>query len=283
MSDTRSHLFYLIAMFLMLAIGILIGESYYGGAQVKQQTKALAGLRQQIAGAVQQGRMAQDELTKTNIALDTLRLRLAHRKLGGRHVILVQTGDYADATDDANTAISDAGGLVVATVILTDKWQILPDTDQNTSASSLAMLLTAGTETNAANEQARQSLEEQGLVTISGDLSVPCQSFVLIGGGKGTTDDSGDDSVMTGVADTALLSALQAIGHVTIVGCEPFDTAQSFIPIYQKAGIPTVDCIDRPLGKLDLAFALRGEAGDYGLKSTAQQTFPASEQEIQSP
>jgi hypothetical protein len=69
-----------------------------------------------------------------------------------------------------------------------------------------------------------------------------------------------------------------------VVGCEPFTAAASSIPLYQNYGIATIDCIERPLGRLDLPFALRGgaDAVDYGLKPTASRRIPVSLEEMPS-
>ncbi len=82
---------------------------------------------------------------------------------------------------------------------------------------------------------------------------------------------SRDDTPQIAV-DGPLIGGLKAAGSSPlVVGCEPFTAAVSSIPGYQAAGIATVDCIDLPLGQIALPFALRGEAGDYGLKPTARQ------------
>ena len=67
-----------------------------------------------------------------------------------------------------------------------------------------------------------------------------------------------------------------------MVGSEPLDAVTSFVSTYQKYGIPTVDCMDKPLGRLDLPYALRGEAADYGFKATANRRIPISLEEIAS-
>jgi len=54
MLDARYHLFYLIAIILMLAFGILIGGSYYGPIQVNQQKQFVQALAAQTNKVVQQ-------------------------------------------------------------------------------------------------------------------------------------------------------------------------------------------------------------------------------------
>ncbi len=285
MLDARYHLFYLIAIFLMLGFGILIGASYYGPVQVSQQKKVLQSLAAQTNKVVQERNEARDRMTKDEAALSSLRPVLVRGKLVGKRVILMQTGDYPDAAQAANTAVSDAGATVAATVVLTDKWGALlpkqrealsPVADPTDAASqdkallaALATALTTGNGGGGAGEAALEALKEEGLITVSGELSQPCTLFVLVGG---KSDDTQNASL-----DGPLLDGFKAASaNVTLVGCEPSTATASSISAYQNAGIATVDCIDLPLGQLALPFALRGERGDYGLKPTAKQPLPDS-------
>lgn len=267
MPDLRYHLFYFIAIFLMLGFGMLVGGSFYGPVQVRQQQKSLVSLRVAVEGAVQEGREAKSELAKTEAALDAMRPALVRGKLTGKRVIIIQTGDYAEATQQAATALRDAGALPAVTVVLGDKWQTLAPDARAANLAALAGALARGA------DDALQPLEDQGLVTVTGGLSAPGALFVLVGGGK---EETAPDAPLDG----GLIAQLQAQAGASarVVGCEPFDAVRSFVPAYQGAQIPTVDCIDRPLGRLDLPFALRSgdDAGDYGLKSTARRQTPPS-------
>jgi len=284
MLDARYHLFYLIAIFLMLSFGILIGASYYGPVQVRQQKKAFDSLLAETNLVVQERKEAQARLDKDEAALAALRPALVHGKLAGKRVILVQTGDYADATEAANTALGDAGAEVAATVTLTAKWASLgpqqrdalqtvvgsadPKVQDAALPAALASALVAGTASAPAPAAAIEAIQAQGLVTVSGELSQPCTLFVIIGGNR-------DDSVPSTVEGPLLDGFKAAPGNITVVGCEPYIAAASSIPAYQTAGIATVDCIDLPLGQIALPFALRGDMGDYGLKPTARLQLPS--------
>jgi hypothetical protein len=273
MPDIRYHFIYLIAVFVMLGVGMLVGASFVGPDQVKRQTTYIRDLREQANRAVLESQASQDQLTKTGTALDDLRPGLVRGKLTGRRVTLIQTGDYADATQAAATALRDAGASPVVTLVLNAKWEVLQDAARATAMSELVQALSTGTSTDS-SAQALQTLEDQGLVTMAGDLDAPCTQFVLVGGAK---DDDGPTT--EGTIDGVLITALQtASPKAVIVGCEPFTAAVSFMPTYQSAHIATVDCIDRSLGQLDLPFALRGgqDTDDYGLKPTARRQIPAS-------
>lgn len=285
MLDARYHLFYLIAIFLMLAFGIIIGGSYYGPIQVNQQKKVFQSLAAQTNVVVQERDEARDRLTKDEAALSSLRPALIRGKLTGKRVILIQTGDYPDAVQTANTAVSDAGATVAATIVLTDKWGALlpkqrdalvsiagpadPASQDPALFSALATALAAGDEGGGSGGAALDALKAQGLITVSGELSQPCTLFVLVGG---KNDDAPGASL-----DGPLLDAFKSVPvSVTLVGCEPLAAVTSSVPAFQAAGIATVDCVDLPLGQIALPLALRGDKGDYGLKPTAKQPLPDS-------
>ena len=291
MLDARYHLFYFTAIFLMLGFGILIGASYYGPVEMSRQREVVKRLAEQTNAVVQQRNLLQGRLNDDEQALASLRPALVRGTLAGKKVILIQTGDYADATEAANQSLGDAGATVAATVILTGHWggltarqrAALPSASEDPAAQDKALLtalaaaLAQGTGpaiTGASvpagvppNAPLIAALQQAGLLTVSGDLSQPCTLFVLVGGGSG---DAPETSL-----DMALLAGWTSLTPpVTVAGCEPSGAASSFIPAYQSAGIATVDCVDLPLGQIALPFALRGEAGDYGIKPTAKKRLP---------
>ncbi len=292
MLDARYHLFYTIMIFLMLGFGILIGASYYGPVQVRQQQAVVRRLAEETNAVVQQRNEIRARLSDDESALAALRPDLVRGKLAGKRVILVQTGDYADATQSATESLEEAGATVAGAVVLSGRWGALTPKQRQTLSSiadpsdpaaqdkallaALASALAHGTGAlpgalpgaTSANAATLAAVQSAGLLTVSGDFSLPCTLFVVVGGGS---SDATGPSV-----DAGLLAGFQSVSGVTIAGCEPFAAAASSVPAFQSAGIATVDCIDLPLGQIALPFALRGEAGDYGLKPTAKQRLPDS-------
>lgn len=285
MLDARYHLFYSIAIFLMLGFGILIGASYYGPIQVRQQRDVLQKLAGETNAVVGERNRLQIRLNDDEAALASLQPALVRGKLVGKRVVLIQTGDYADATQSATQSLEDAGATVTATVVLTGRWETLtarqrlalasiapasdPAAQDKALLAALAGALAQGTAASPANFSALTSLQQAGLLTRLGDLSQPCALFVLVGGSS--SSDPPEASV-----DTALVAGFEALPGISIAGCESSTAVASSIPAYQSAGISTVDCVDLPLGQIALPFALRGEMGDYGIKPTAKQRLPDS-------
>ncbi len=285
MLDARYHLFYSIAIFMMLGFGVAIGASFYGPVQMNQQREVVKKLADQTNAVVHDRNQIEGRLNDDEQALASLRPTLVRGKLAGKRVVLIQTGDYSDATQAANQSLEDAGATVTATLVLTGRWDSLtarqravlpsgvldPAAQDKALLASLASALASGTADvpASADPAVPAALQAASLLTVSGDLSQPCTLFVLVGGSSADTPDM--------AVDSSLLAGFQSLASpVTIVGCEPYSAASSSVPVYQAAGIATVDCVDLPLGQIALPFALRGETGDYGLKATAKLRLPDS-------
>ena len=286
---------------MMLGVGIIIGLNLATPAQ-KQQTKALKSLQQRVEGAVQDGQEAKRRLLHVEHAVDILRSRVVPGKLAGKRVEIIICGDYPAAAHGAAAAISDAGATSVAQIDITDKLvQISPEdrvnlfvqTLQPPPASSttpdsvsqtellqpLMRALQEGTQYSLLDSAHISTLENDGYLTVTGDISQPCNLFVVIGG---RNDDGVPSADSVADSESAIVDGLTHSGlDVSVVGCEPSDALVSSIPSFQQEQIATVDCIDQPLGQLDLPFALRGglDHSDYGVKSTAKRELPASLEE----
>ena len=101
---------------------------------------------------------------------------------------------------------------------------------------------------------------------------------VIVGG---FVDDQTDDTLPSAlsasdVEQAMLLDLTTDAARLTVVGCEPFDAVQSSLSNFTGAGIGSVDCVDLPIGELDLPFALRdNDHIAYGLKSTSTRELPS--------
>lgn len=307
MIDFRHHSLTIVAIFMMLGVGILIGERLALPAQIKQQTKTLAVLQEQVDGAVQDGREAKRRLAHIEHAIDVLRARVVPGKLAGKRVEIVVCGDYPQAAYAAATALTDAGATSAAQIDITDKLveinpderggllqsmtstdqpadptaQIPADVNQTDLLRPLMAVLHTGTDASEDGASMIATLVNQRDISVSGDISQPCSLFVVIGG---RNEDGIPPESLVADTESGIVAGLLDQGmDVSVVGCEPLDAVISSIPNYQKEQIPTVDCIDQPLGELDLPFALRGDKADYGLKSTAGRELPASLEEQNHP
>ncbi len=48
----------------------------------------------------------------------------------------------------------------------------------------------------------------------------------------------------------------------------------SYVPIWSRKTIPTVDNVDDPIGQVALVFVVAGETGNFGMKKSADRILP---------
>ncbi len=287
MLDFRYHIASLAAMFLMLGIGIWIGStSNFGTAMIKHQTNTIQELSAKLDGVLKDSEHDQNLLRKDQEAMLTLVPRLVAGKLSGKRIAIIRTGDYSDAAVSAKSAIEAAGGTVSSVTVITDRLTVL-DNDQRAgivrelkapaATDSLATILhplvaslRVGTGSRADIDTQVNVLIQDGLIDSSGDYGNPVSEVVVVGGEQSDIDESSTRELVS------LLTDSSATPQLDVVGCEPEYAVASSFTDFSASGIATVDCIDLPLGALDLPFALSGETAEYGVKQTATRLLPQS-------
>jgi len=73
--------------------------------------------------------------------------------------------------------------------------------------------------------------------------------------------------------DTALIDELNA-NKMKVYGVEQYQAVYSYMDQYGQKEITTIDNIELSLGQISLVFAMAGEPGNYGMKSTAKKLMP---------
>lgn len=284
-SDFRYHVASLAAVFLALGIGILVGTAFVGAPVVDRQTRLIRRLETNVGELRRETR----ERERFEDGLRRSLPALVRGKLAGRRVFVLQTGAYAGAADSCAEAARLAGADVTRAMLPPDKWRVSAETDpeattQNANvaadAKTLARLLAR------ADADSLKPLRERGLLE-GGDLNTPPSIVVFVGGGRGNEGGTnvGEpwETELARIRDVALAEEFIQ-QQITVIGTEPYTAGVSFVPVYRAAGLPTIDCIDRPLGQIALSFISSvdkignppGEAGAFGMKETADRSLPDS-------
>jgi hypothetical protein len=95
---------------------------------------------------------------------------------------------------------------------------------------------------------------------------------------------SSNQSAVTDDVESGLLEGLKRAGRTPVVGAERSDVDPSSIGFFDSAGLPaTVDSIDLTSGRVALAYALRGAEGNFGIKPTADRLLPALRHRVRVP
>lgn len=302
MIDFRYHIVSLVAVFLALGVGIVLGsgpldEQIQGALQtqtddLRSQQRELRGqvtdLQRQVAVGEQLAQELVDPLTAN---------QLTDRSV----VIFTLPGTDNDLVDEATKVLERAGATVNGTVGITDVY--VDPTKAKAPLEDLALrLIPPGVEfpdgatpiervgtvlaraTVASNRQDTQEvdqraaevlagLQELGAVEVTGEPGRRADLAVVVAPAPAKEGDA--DAAKA--ADDALLGLVAALdaGSRGAVVAGPRESADAggFVNLVRRSddkakGVSTVDLADSAIGEIGLTLALveqtRGAAGDYG-------------------
>lgn len=306
MIDFRYHLVSLIAVFLAVALGIVIGTTALNEpilADIKNQVSALEGDKRSLEDRTQQ---LQAQLDTSDAFDEAVAPALVDGALTGSRILLVVTNeDVAQATvDDVTAMIAEAGGTVSGTLSLKPEYSDpstatslrnyvtgpglpsgvqLPQVDDagqlvGALLAQVVMIPPAGTAPGAASiSSVLAGLSALDVLTPEGDAVAPADYAVVLTAGAFTGADAADRNAA--VAD--LVTALDARGSGAVVAGDAASAAENGLvgtiradPTL-SAAISTVDNTASVAGRISTVLALGREgAGTSGKYGTGEDTQP---------
>lgn len=275
----RYHAASLAAVFVALAIGILIG--------IGLADDVVSGASQELEDSLR------SDLDDANAKIDDLTAQLklerdftgaaAPALVAGRlqreEVALVELGEVdSDTTDPATQGVQAAGGRLSSVAVLAMPPDVpalaeaaggrfgkaRPGPARGTSLGQAigSQLVGGGPLVERVREQLftrfNGSLEDVGLVVLVGQEPAE-PAAELSGEGR--------------AFETAFLRALDAKARGT-VAVERTSTDPTTLARFAAAGIPTVDDVEETAGQVAMVFALLGAEGDFGVKEGATSLLP---------
>jgi Copper transport outer membrane protein, MctB len=279
--SSRYHVASLAAIFLALAIGILIGVGF--GDDVITGTSK--GLERSLKGDLQDSRDQVDELgsqlNREQAFGERAYPALVGDRLNGDRVFLIALGGVpSQLSGDIEAAIEPTGGRLAEVAVVS----LPPDT--NALADSLHGTRFRRLDKNpdrlerfgrAAGRQLVQGgplvrrTRDQLLNRFSGRARRADDVIVVReppDGSESDRDREARDRLEAGLLDGIHASDLPA------VGVERSDADQSSVSLFDSHGLPTVDDLDLISGRVAMVFALLGAGGNFGVKATADQLLP---------
>lgn len=279
MLDLRYHLISIVAVFLALAIGMLIGSSFLAGSSIEGLKREFAILRTENRLHQEAVSSLEDRLKKHKDFERAAMPLLVRDQLVWRRVAIVQTGDYSEAAQSAKAALDGAGAQIVSVTTLSDisspgaaskvsraVKEITGETASPDPVGKVLGLVARGIVIGD-SPVAMDVMEKTGLLSRSGDYGWRVNRVIIVGGSKKPSDERAT------VIDLVLIDKLRSLG-VEIVACEPFAAKTSYIPAWHRKDITTVDNIDDPTGQTALVFAVAGDLGNFGVKESADRIVP---------
>ncbi len=289
MIDIRYHIATLIAVFLALGIGILIGSTVVGSDVLDdQQKKIIYQLEKQFEAL----RQKEEDLTSKVEFMNGLMKHyedfaealvpsIVEKRLDGIKIGLVVTGG-GDVPSGVLNSLSLSGARIVSTTVILPGISLLSDAMRSQLAAAFGAEQDASPEVLRAkvaeavaaiilNEDVSEIgaiLERNDLVKFNGDYKVPVDAVIVVGGANSL------DYYFPQTVDVPLMNRLSAAG-IRVIGAEVSDVKYSYMEVYQAQKITTVDDIDIVPGQVSLVLAVGGESGNYGIKPTAKRFMPS--------
>lgn len=283
MIDLRTHLISLIAVFIALGLGMVIGVDLIGGKGIVTQEKALvqrletdfSQLRSQNT-SLNQTIQAKDALlsVEENYGVQTVPVLVSNR-LAGMTVDVVTTDNslnlnpYLGIAKDAGATLGPVVTLVTPTKALTaSAAQALGVADTNVAVyNQVATTLAEAMKTGNGSQVAM--LVALGLVHLTGNFSTASPAVLLIAGAP-----TAPDPLVQPFGVPFVQSLLSDHLIVTEGELSSVPAADSTIPAFDKLGIATVDDLDLAPGEIAMVWGLSGVTGTFGDKPTAQTLMP---------
>jgi hypothetical protein len=283
--DYRYHIGSFVAIFVALLLGILVGiglapspeEFEDQVAMLKEEYKQTQEDRAQELEALTEENREYDMLTRETVAA-VIKGRLAKDKVA---LVLDHDVGRDPLPENLRAALRQAGATVTSTTIVTKAFVTLPPAVKQQVAERLSLYPPPGVHFRTLIAQAVAKdlslgrpdlildLHTTGLLAsrADSDYTMAPDAVLIVGGAAPPTDASPER------IDLPLIQELKQ-RNVRVVGVEPRAVALSVMPTYKAAGVPTVDNVDTPAGRLAVILALAGADGHYGVKETADSFLP---------
>jgi hypothetical protein len=286
MLDFRYHALSLVAVFLALAIGIVLGVTI-GNSLVTDAERSLRGnLRADVEKAHTDAAKAQAEVAGRDRMLDQLYPELVATRLSGERVGIISWGPLpSNIESGVRDAVNKGGGRIDSISVFDKPLTAL----KQALGPGLFAVETADDESlNALGRSLARALTSGGHVAhtlqsvFPDDFSGRFRRADAIAFFEAPKPDDGsdgdgvkerqDDRAQT--VERAMLEEL-AKRTIAVMGVEATSTDPSQIPRYESLKLSaTSDSVDVSGGRIAAVFALAGAKGNYGLKPTADQPLP---------
>ena len=310
MIDFRYHLISLVAVFLALGLGILMGTVVLNDALVDSLRSDISDVRRHNSNLEEEIDIQDRRIDAANAFANAAAPWLTRDALQGRVIVLVQLeGTDGDMTGSLRDDVEDAGGEMPTTIVLSDRFSLRDQTERDQLALLIdsteggaaelrfeagellgARLAAAGAEAptparpqDVAQEGLRQlfrQLETADFISVDADDDqniVPSNAMFLVLGG-----DASDREYDASGLVASIVAELSSRGAPTLVA-EPGESTWGVVPVVRddpEAGtrVATVDQADTVEGRiavvLGLARAFEGVTDHYGVGSGATQLIP---------
>jgi hypothetical protein len=278
--SARYHVASLAAVFLALAVGILIGAGL-GDDLVRTSTENLeASLKGDLSDARDQIADLEHELGQEREFSQAAYPALVGHQLEGERIAVVAFGGLDDNLgENLRDALAPAGARVAQVAVISEP----PDSHAILDAAGKRFTRGkegAGEQLSVVAKRAGRDLvsaaplysrvRESLLSGFSGDVK-PVNGVIVVRSRPSGLD--GHDEAASGRIEDGIIDGLAASG-VPVVGVQRTDTDPSSVGYFESRDISTVDDVDLVAGQVASVYALAGAEGNFGVSGNADSLLP---------
>ncbi len=283
MFDMRAYIVSLIAVFLALAIGILLGSVVVDkGLLVEQQKALVQKIQTQINDLRSQNSNMRTRLRQSQEYADRVFIDLASNQLIDKQVLLFV---IPHSSVNLKKELVDALSLTNAKVSVMSINSIslnLEDqrvTEQLSTYFGEEVLTGADYENRIAKELANgilgtkdpafiSLLNNLNIIAVENSLERTPDVIIIMGEEKKSGNNFLNNFLLPFMSELTNLNA-------NIVVAEPTDSETSYVKEYKNIGVrSTIDNVDTVYGKTAMIYVLKGASGHFGTKRTAEKFLP---------
>jgi hypothetical protein len=278
--SARYHATSLVAVFLALAIGILIGAEFGGDAL----TSTRKNLEHSLTGNLQDARARADELDGKLARSDEFASRvypaLVRDRLAGRRIGVIALGDLPGGTSSAiEDALGPTGARLVGIGVVREPVDLRGLSDDLAKTRFANIRANPDTLTAFATGAGRQLVRGGTLLD-----RVRSQLFSRASGNFGALDGVivvRQPPEEMGPLQRSVAAQLEAalMGGITgtrtpAVGVETSTAEPSSVSFFGGNDLSSVDDVETAAGQVATVFALLGAEGSFGVKGSADRLLP---------
>jgi hypothetical protein len=278
--SARYHATSLIAVFLALAVGILIGAEFGGDAL----TQTRKNLENSLVGNLQDARSRVEDLSgelgNVNEFDEKVYPVLTRDRLQGQRIALIAFGNLpSEITAAVEDALGPTGAKLVGVGVVREPVDTSSLADE-LAATRFSEVATDPEEMNELGTGVGRQIVIGGTLPevvrgglfshASGEFG-PLDAVIVV---RDQPESMGPVQRSTANAlETSMVRGMSATGAPT-VGVESTTTEPSSIGFFQANELSSVDDVDTTAGQLALVYALSGDEGSFGVKSSADRLLP---------
>jgi hypothetical protein len=297
----RYHVVSIVAVFLALALGVVVGTTALNGPITTDLRNKVDALNKQRDTNTQQTEILQQQVNNGNQFANTYGARVVNGALAGQKVIMIAMPSASSAIKDGVAKqIANAGGTISGKIQLTGDYTdpkrandirsivgqvhpiglTLPVTDDaGRLAGALLAFVLSGEGQPSDITQVLTALATAQMLKVDGNDVTSAKVIVVVASGTMPAADVGAQNQLQ------LVTQLQLAGcHTLVAGDTPAATAGGLIALVRgsdadKSTVSTVDDADTVVGQVTSVLALAevagGKNGAYGTGGGAQALFPS--------